>query len=105
MLAEQVQEELGISESATSPLREGWITGLATAVGALIPVMPFFFLDGRTAVVVAFVIAMLSHWLVGAARSVFTGRGVFRSGMDMFVVGLGVAVVGYYVGEWIARLL
>jgi VIT1/CCC1 family predicted Fe2+/Mn2+ transporter len=105
MLAEQVQEELGISEAATSPFREGWITGLATAVGALIPVMPFFFLDGRTAVIVAFVISMLSHWLVGAARSVFTGRGVFRSGMDMFVVGLGVAVVGYYVGEWIARLL
>jgi hypothetical protein len=31
MLAEQVQEELGISEPATSPFREGWITGLATA--------------------------------------------------------------------------
>jgi VIT1/CCC1 family predicted Fe2+/Mn2+ transporter len=105
MLAEQVQEELGITEAATSPLREGWITGLATAVGALIPVMPFFFLDGPTAVIVAFVIAMLSHFLVGAARSVFTGRGAFRSGLDMFVVGLGVAVVGYYVGEWIARLL
>ncbi|MDF2776047.1 MAG: putative rane protein [Geminicoccaceae bacterium] len=105
MLAEQVQEELGISESTTSPFREGWITGLATAVGALIPVLPFFFLDGRTAVVVSFAASMLSHWLVGAARSVFTGRGVFRSGMDMFVVGLGVAVVGYYVGEWIARLL
>jgi VIT1/CCC1 family predicted Fe2+/Mn2+ transporter len=28
---------------------------------------------------------------------------VFRSGLDMFVVGLGVAIVGYYVGEWIAR--
>ena len=105
MLAEQVQEELGISESATSPFREGWITGLATAVGALIPVLPFFFLAGRTAVIVSFAVSMLSHWLVGAARSVFTGRSVFRSGMDMFVVGLGVAVVGYYVGEWIARLL
>ena len=35
---------------------------------------------------------MLSHFLVGAARSVFTGRSVFRSGFDMFVVGLGVAV-------------
>ena len=46
---------------------------------------------------------MVSHWLVGAARSVFTGRSVFRSGLDMFVVGLGVAVVGYFVGEWIAR--
>jgi VIT1/CCC1 family predicted Fe2+/Mn2+ transporter len=105
MLAEQVQEELGIAESATSPFREAWITGFATAVGALIPVLPFFMFSGRTAAIVAFAIAMLSHWLVGAARSVFTGRGVFRSGLDMFVVGLGVAVVGYYVGEWVARLL
>ena len=80
MLAEQVQEELGIAESGTSPFREAWITGLATAVGALIPVLPFFFLDGPTAVVVSFAISMLSHWLVGAARSVFTGRSVFRSG-------------------------
>ncbi len=105
MLAEQVQEELGIGEAATSPLREAWITGLATAIGALIPVLPFFIFEGRTAVVVAFVIAMLSHWLVGAARSVFTGRGVFRSGLDMFVVGLGVAAVGYVVGEWVGHLL
>ena len=80
MLAEQVQEELGISESPTSPLREAWITGLATAIGALIPVMPFFFWSGRTAALVSFAVSMLSHWLVGAARSVFTGRGVFRSG-------------------------
>ncbi len=105
MLAEQVQEELGISESPTSPMREAWITGTATAVGALIPVLPFFFLDGRTAAIVSFTISMLSHWVVGAARSVFTGRSVFRSGMDMFVVGLGVAAVGYLVGEGIVRLL
>ena len=105
MLAEQVQEELGISESDTSPLREAWITGLATAIGALIPVLPFFLFDGRTAVFVSFAVAMFSHWLVGAARSVFTGRGVFRSGIDMFVVGLGVAVVGYFVGDWIGALL
>ena len=105
MLAEQVQEELGISESATSPFREAWITGTATAIGALIPVLPFFFLDGHTAAIVAFAVSMLSHWVVGAARSIFTGRSVFRSGIDMFVVGLGVAAVGYFVGEWIARLL
>ena len=105
MLAEQVQEELGITESATSPFREAWITGTATAIGALIPVLPFFFLDGHTAAIVAFAVSMLSHWVVGAARSVFTGRSVFRSGIDMFVVGLGVAAVGYFVGEWIARML
>lgn len=105
MLQEQVQGELGISDPHMSPLREAWITGLATAIGALIPVFPFFLWNGETAIIVAFVIAMASHWIVGAARSVFTGRSVFRSGLDMFVVGLGVAVVGFFVGDWIARVL
>jgi vacuolar iron transporter family protein len=104
MLQEQVQEELKIGEQTISPLREGWVTGLATAVGAVIPVLPFFFVRGSTAIVLAFSTAMLSHFLVGAARSVFTGRSVFRSGLDMFVVGLGVALVGYYVGGWVGNL-
>ncbi|HEY7566841.1 MAG TPA: VIT1/CCC1 transporter family protein [Gemmatimonadaceae bacterium] len=105
MLDEKVRMELGIGERTMSPLREGWVTGVATAFGALIPVAPFFFLTGSAAIWTAFVIAMASHFLVGAARSVFTGRGVFRSGFDMFVVGLGVAAVGYMVGEWISRVL
>jgi VIT1/CCC1 family predicted Fe2+/Mn2+ transporter len=105
MLDEQVQEELGIGAPAMSPMREAWVTGLSTAVGAFIPVFPFLVWEGKTAIVVSFVISMLSHWLVGAARSVFTGRSVFRSGLDMFAVGLGVAIVGYFVGEWISRFV
>jgi VIT1/CCC1 family predicted Fe2+/Mn2+ transporter len=105
MLAEKVKEELKIGGQDQSPLREGWITGLATAVGALIPVAPFFFLTGPAAIATSFILSMASHFLVGAARSVFTGRGIWRSGFDMFVVGLGVAIVGYYVGEWLSRVL
>ena len=105
MLQEQVQEELGIGEPHMSPLREGWVTGSATAVGAFIPVFPFLLWEGQTAIVLSFVISMLSHWLVGAARSVFTGRSVFRSGLDMFVVGFLVAVAGYFVGEWVSKLI
>lgn len=105
MLKEQVQEELKIGELNMSPLREGWLTGLATAFGAAIPVFPFLIWHGTTAIVISFTIAMLSHFIVGAARSVFTGRGAFRSGLDMFVVGVGVALVGYYFGGWIGRML
>lgn len=105
MLDEKVQEELGIGRPTMSPLREGWVTGSATAVGAFIPVFPFLFWEGQVAIIVSFIVSMLSHWLVGAARSVFTGRSVFRSGLDMFVVGLGVAIAGYFVGEWISDLL
>jgi vacuolar iron transporter family protein len=103
MLEEQVREELKIGAPGMSPLREGWVTGLATGLGAIIPVAPFF-ASGTPAIATAFTLAMLSHFLVGAARSIFTGRGVFRSGLDMFVVGLGVALVGYFAGGWIGRL-
>jgi VIT1/CCC1 family predicted Fe2+/Mn2+ transporter len=105
MLVEQVQEELKISGDPGSPMREAWITGVATAIGSFIPVAPFIFLDGASAIWLSFALAMGSHFLVGAMRSVFTGRGVIRSGMDMFVVGLGVAAIGYYVGEWISKAL
>lgn len=104
-LEESVREELKIGEARSTPLKEGWVTGVATAVGALIPVAPFVFLSGAAAAWTAFAVAMLSHFAVGAARSFFTGRSVFRSGIDMFVVGLGVAGVGYLVGDVIARLL
>lgn len=104
-LKESVREELGISESTTSPFREAWITGLATAIGALIPVAPFFFLEGTVAVWTSFTISMIAHFVVGAARSAFTGRGIFRSGLDMFVVGIGIAVIGYFIGELISKYL
>jgi VIT1/CCC1 family predicted Fe2+/Mn2+ transporter len=104
-LEEKVREELKIGAATTTPLREGWTTGIATALGALIPVAPFLFTRGLSAIWAAFAISMLSHFAVGAARSFFTGRGVFRSGIDMFAVGLGVAAVGYVVGEWIVKLL
>ena len=36
---------------------------------------------------------------------VVPARGVIRSGMDMFLVGLGVALVGYLFGDLFVRLL
>ncbi|MBP2646480.1 MAG: putative rane protein [Gemmatimonadetes bacterium] len=104
-LAEKVREELGIGEATSTPRREAWVTGTATALGAFIPVAPFFFGRGPLVIWTSFALAMLSHFAVGAARSFFTGRGVVRSGMDMFLVGLGVAGIGYVVGEWIVKLL
>ncbi len=104
-LEEKVREELKIGDATSTPFREAWITGLATAVGALIPVAPLLLSTGPWALYTSFGIAMLSHFGVGAARSFFTGRGVIRSGVDMLVVGFGVAVVGYFVGEWIVKLL
>jgi len=104
-LDEKVREELHIGAATSTPMREAWVTGTATALGAFIPVAPFLFGRGPLVIWTSFALAMLSHFAVGAARSFFTGRGVIRSGMDMFLVGLGVAGVGYAVGEWVVRVL
>ena len=97
-LETKVQEELGIQAPSVTPLSDGLVTGSATAVGALIPMLPFFTMEAGTAIWVSLTIAMLAHFAVGAARSVFTGRGVWASGRDMFLVGFGVAAAGYLIG-------
>lgn len=102
-LDEKVQEELGIGDFGVSPLKEAWLTGLATAVGAFIPVFPFFFWSGTGAIWLAFSLAMLAHFGVGSARSLFTGRNLWKSGLEMFAVGFGVAAIGFIIGSWITH--
>ncbi len=104
-LQEQVVQELGITGSAQNPKQEGLITGIATLIGALIPLLPLFFGSSLPFIIVAFVVSMTFHFMVGAVRSIFTGRNAVRSGIDMFVVGLGVAVIGYMIGFFLVNTL
>ncbi len=94
----KVHEELGIHPPAVTPLADGLVTGTATAIGAFIPLAPFFLMEAGTAIWVSLTVSMLAHFGIGAARSVFTGRGLFTSGRDMFLVGFGVAAIGYLIG-------
>lgn len=99
----KVQEELGIQRAQVSPLSDGLVTGTATALGALIPMAPFLLFPAGRALWISLTVSMLAHFAVGAARSVFTGRGLWTSGRDMFLVGFGVALVGYVLGDLLVR--
>lgn len=100
-----VREELNIHPAELAPLKDGVVTGTATAVGAFIPIVPFFVMSHGAAIWTSLAVSMLAHFAIGAARSVFTGRGVWASGRDMFVVGFGVAAIGYLIGELITKFL
>ena len=100
-----VREELNIHPAELAPLKDGVVTGVATAIGALIPILPFFAMEFWPAVWTSLVVSMLAHFGIGAARSLFTGRGIWASGRDMFIVGFGVAAVGYVIGEILTRVL
>jgi VIT1/CCC1 family predicted Fe2+/Mn2+ transporter/rubrerythrin len=92
-------ERLNTSEEALSnPLVSASSGALSTAVGAFIPIIPFFWMHGINAVIVAGVISLAAHFAVGAAKSLITVRSWWSSGLEMTVVGAVEGVVTYGVG-------
>ena len=61
-LDEKVREELKIGDATSTPFREAWVTGLATAIGAFIPVAPLLISTDPWALYTSFTLAMLSHF-------------------------------------------
>jgi VIT1/CCC1 family predicted Fe2+/Mn2+ transporter/rubrerythrin len=92
-------ERLGTSEEALSNPMVSAVSGaISTAVGAAIPIIPFFFLHGMPAVIAAAVISLAAHFAVGAAKSLITVRSWWSSGMEMTVVGALEGAVTYGIG-------
>lgn len=92
-------EELGISEeSYPNPWTAAISATLSTAAGAFIPIIPFFFSKGYTAIIISFAISTLAHFLIGAAKTVVTGLSPWKSGIEMTVIGLGEALITYGLG-------
>jgi len=93
------QSELGLSEHRfPNPWKSAASASLSTAVGAFIPIIPFFFMTGLPAVITAFIISILAHFAVGAVKSIITIRSWWASGFEMTLVGVIEAVVTYGLG-------
>jgi predicted membrane protein (TIGR00267 family) len=92
-------EDLNLTEDALSnPLVSASTGMLSTAVGAFVPIIPFFFLHGYTAVIVAAIISLIAHFAVGAAKTLITVRSWWSSGLEMTAVGMLVGIVTYAIG-------
>jgi vacuolar iron transporter family protein len=106
LLKTLAHEELGLSEKTfPNPWKSAMSAMLSTAAGAIVPVVPFVFLTGTTALVWSFAISTLAHFVVGASKVIVTGRSWLKSGMEMTVVGVGEAMVTYCIGLLIAPAL
>ena len=94
-----VHEELGLSEAHfPNPLRSTVSATVSTAIGGFIPIIPFFFTVGMTAVIASFIISTLAHFAVGAAKSLVTTRSWWSSGLEMTGVGVLEAGITYGLG-------
>ena len=85
-------------EALSNPLVSASSGALSTAVGAIIPIIPFFFLQGVPAVIAAAIVSLAAHFAVGAAKSLITVRSWWSSGFEMTVVGAVEGAVTYGIG-------
>jgi VIT1/CCC1 family predicted Fe2+/Mn2+ transporter len=99
------RDRLNMTEEGLSKPMVSAVSGaLSTAVGALIPIVPFFFMGGIPAVIVAAIISLAAHFAVGAAKSLVTVRPWWSSGLEMTIVGAGEGIVTYVIGIGIGRI-
>jgi vacuolar iron transporter family protein len=99
------QERLNMTEDGLrKPLTSAVSGALSTAIGATIPILPFFFLSGYPAVIVAAVVSLAAHFAVGAAKSLITIRSWWSSGLEMTLVGAVEGVITYLLGIAIGRI-
>src|SRR3954451_969572 len=98
MLKALATEEFGVSEHPGNPTQAALAAGLSTGVGAIIPVIPFIFYTGTTAIVAAAIISLVAHFLVGAAKSLVILRTWWAAGLEMTVAGIIVGGATYVVG-------
>lgn len=97
-----VREELGLDPSELgSPWGAAVGSFLSFAVGAAIPVVPYVFAGGTTALAVSLGLSVAALFAVGAGVSLLTGRGVLFSGVRQLGIGLAAAAVTYGIGSLI----
>lgn len=99
-LQTHAREELGVDPDALgSPVKAAAASLVSFALGALIPLVPWFFATGATAVIASVTLAAVAAIGVGIALAVFTERPWPRSAGRQLLIAAVAAAVTFGVGR------
>jgi VIT1/CCC1 family predicted Fe2+/Mn2+ transporter len=94
------REELGIDPDelgGSAWSAAGW-SFMLFSLGAIVPVAPFLFLAGKTAIIASLAASGIALTLIGAGTSLFTGRSALFSAVRQLGIGLAAAGITYGAG-------
>ena len=98
-----ITEELGIDKEELGG--SAWEAAIASfilfAIGAIIPLYPFIFLDGNNAILLSVGSSIVGLFGIGAAITLLTGKSILFSGFRQVAFGLAAAAVTYGIGTLI----
>lgn len=96
------REELGLNPDE---LGSPWVAALSSffafVAGGVIPMLPYLLDVHRHPLLISIVLTTLSLFGVGAALSLFTGRGAFLGGLRMLLIGGTAGAVTYLIGDFL----
>ncbi|MFA6036995.1 MAG: VIT1/CCC1 transporter family protein [Legionellales bacterium] len=96
-----VKEELGINKEALggSAWKAAFTSFALFSMGAIVPVLPFFFITGNTAILLSLGLSFIALFILGASITLYTGKKVIFSGVRQVLFGLAAASVTYSIGK------
>ena len=101
-----VEKELGISPDLLgNPVKDALTMGAVFIVSAMVPILPFFWMDGYPAIGLASALALTALFVLGMAKARVVKRMPLLQGLELLTIGAAAAGVGYLLGEGIPRLL
>lgn len=85
-------------------VRAGVVMGVFYMIGGVFPLSMYFLLPVRTAMIPSVVLTAAVLFALGVWKSKIVKTGWLRSGMEMMIVSLSAAVIGFVVGRIVATL-
>lgn len=102
-----MREELGIVDEKISPVRHGIVTFISFVIAGALPLIPYLasiFTSLEPKYWISIVVTACSLFVVGAARSLVTGKNFVYSGLEILIVGGIASSIAYGVGWSIKEL-
>jgi VIT1/CCC1 family predicted Fe2+/Mn2+ transporter len=95
-----VKEELGINaeELKGSAMEAALASFVLFAIGAIIPVIPFFFVGGFLGIFFSAASSAVGLFVIGSIITLFTGKSIWFSGFRQVVFGLCAAAITFGIG-------
>jgi len=106
MLAVMAHEELGLDlDAPNNALKDAMVMAPSFLVGAAIPIVPYTFLHGPTALSASVLAAAAALFGIGVVKARAAATDPWRSGIEAFLIGASAAFLGYVIGTLIPNAL
>lgn len=94
-----MEEELRLfPDQFARPNRVAALIGISFAVGSLIPIIPFIFINSSYCIFVSTGFSVASLFGIGAGKSPATEKNWIKSGLEMAIIGMVASAFCYLVG-------